>query len=244
MDALTVFLIALGTAVATGLGVVPVVLMRGRGAGSLSLSSALAAGFMLGASAGLFYEGVQRSVAETFLGAAVGVLFIALTRKLLHDHPAGHIGTLRGARGVTALMVVAVMTVHSFTEGAAVGVSFAGDHAFGLLIAIAIAVHNIPEGIAVSLTLIPYGESVRSAFLWSVFSSLPQPLMAVPAYLAATTFAPLLAGGLGFAGGAMVWMVVAYLIPEAFKGPSRPAAVLSLVVSTLLMIALEVVIGF
>ena len=48
---------------------------------------------------------------------------------------------------------------------------------------VAIAIHNIPEGVAISLVMVPRGATVRSAALWSIFTSLPQPLLAVPAYL-------------------------------------------------------------
>ena len=107
-------------------------------------------------------------------------------------------------------MIVGVMTVHSFTEGVGVGVAFGDGQALGVLIATAIAVHNIPEGLAISLVLVPRGITVLRAAGWSVFSSLPQPLMAVPAFLLVEWFRPVLPIGLGFAGGAMVWMVVVH----------------------------------
>jgi len=70
-----------------------------------------------------------------------------------------------------------------------VGAAFGGGASLGLLIAIAIAVHNIPEGLAISLVLVPRGQSVRSAAGWSIFSSLPQPLLAVPAFPFVEAFA-------------------------------------------------------
>lgn len=83
MSATEVFLVALGTALATGLGVLAVVAVRRRHTGSIVVANAIAAGFMLGATVGLIYEGAIRSVIETAFGAAAGILFIAVTRTLI-----------------------------------------------------------------------------------------------------------------------------------------------------------------
>lgn len=207
--------VALGTALATGLGAIPVGYMRAAGPKWLGIGSGVAAGFMIGASIALFYEG-RHDVVETVLGAVVGVVFIAILQfTILRRGEGVQIGQLRGASAAKSLTIIAVMTVHSFTEGVAVGVSFAGERNLGLLIAIAIAVHNIPEGFAISLTMVPSGSSVWEAARWSIFSSLPQPLMAVPAFLGVENIDALLPAGLGFAGGAMLWMVGTQLVPDA-----------------------------
>jgi len=241
---LEVFLIALGTALATGLGAFPVLALGSMKSRSVALPSALAAGCMLGATIGLLYEGASSEPLRTLIGAILGVGFIAASRAVLGKGREAHIGNLRGARGMTALLVIGVMTVHSSAEGVALGVSGADEGSLGILIAVAIAIHNIPEGIAVSLTLIPHGETTRSAIGWSIFSSLPQPLMAVPAFLAVRSFEPLLPVGLGFAGGAMLWMVITQLLPEAFKPPSRGPALATLIGSATAMVVIEFAIGF
>ena len=184
MNVLIVFSLSLATALATGLGALPVVALSGDQKKAIVVSSALASARMLGASAGLFYEGTSYSVARTALGAICGAGFIIVTRKFIGHNRDVHIGSLKGARNLTAVLVIVVMTVHSFTEGVVVGVSFAGERSLGIAIAVAIAVHNIPEGVAISLALMPHGASLRSVVGWSILSSLPQPLMAVPAYLA------------------------------------------------------------
>jgi zinc transporter ZupT len=131
------------------------------------------------------------------------------------------------------------MTVHSFAEGLGVGAAFGGGESLGLVTAIAIAVHNIPEGLAISLVLVPQGVGVPRAAGWSVFSSLPQPLAAVPAFLFVSFFDGLVPLGLGLAGGAMLWMVIAQVVPEALATTSRRAAGLALVGSTAAMLTLE-----
>ena len=83
---------------------------------------------------------------------------------------------IKGADASKVILVVGIMTLHSFGEGSGVGVSFAGSKGFsqGLLITIAIAVHNIPEGLAVSMLLSSKGVSPQKAMLWSIITSLPQ----------------------------------------------------------------------
>ena len=107
------------------------------------------------------------------------------------------------------------MTAHSMAEGIGVGVSYGGGDDLGVFITTAIAVHNIPEGLAIALVLVPRGMSVLKAAGWAIFSSLPQPLMAVPAYMFVSVFEPILPFGLGLAAGAMIWMVFAELLPDA-----------------------------
>jgi len=216
MSVLAVFLAALATALATGLGALPLLLGR-RIENLLGLGTAVAAGFMGGASVGLALEGLGISLGRTALGAALGAAFIVTTRRVLEHRRHVEFGALRGADAVGALMIVGVMTLHSFTEGIGVGVSFGDGAELGVLISIAIAIHNIPEGLAISLVLVPRGIAVGRAAAWSVFSSLPQPLMAVPAFLLVEWFEPLLPVGLGFAGGAMIWMVAAQLLPDALR---------------------------
>lgn len=222
----TVFLAALVTALATGLGALPLIFVRSAGRTVLGASNALAAGVMLAASVSLSWQGVDRSPWRTAFGVALGIGFVlASQRYLSHDH-AHALGSLRGEDARQALLIVGVMTVHSAAEGIGVGAAFGGGSTLGLLITVAIAIHNIPEGLAISLVLVPRGTSVRSAAGWSIFSSLPQPLLAVPAFLFVNAFSSILPIGLGFAAGAMVWMVVGELLPDALAAaPGRVVAV-------------------
>jgi zinc transporter ZupT len=239
----TVFLFALLTAVATGLGALPFAFAKHPTRGWLGASNAVAAGLMLAASFGLIYEGVNYGVFRTLAGALLGLGFIVAARRLLRqdEHPAVFAG-MGGLDARKALLIVGVMTVHSFTEGVGIGVSFGGGEALGLFISLALAVHNVPEGLAISLVLVPRGVGWVRAAWWSVFSSLPQPLMAVPAFLFVALFRELLPYGLGFAAGAMIWMVFSELVPDALEESSSNLIAVVVTVSVIAMVAFQVLI--
>lgn len=237
MNAVTlVFLYALLTAVTTGLGAVPFAFVRTLSPRVVAYANAIAGGLMLGASFGLVSAGTGRGGWQTIAGAFLGVVFILVTQRVLarYDIP---FGTARGVGARRATLMVVVMTVHSFSEGVAVGVAFGDGAALALVITLAIAVHNIPEGLAISAVLRPRGSSLASCAAWSVVSSLPQPLMAVPAFLLVEQFQLALPYGLGFAAGAMVFMVLVELLPEAYERARKPSVAL-LVSATLVAMVL------
>jgi zinc transporter ZupT len=149
------------------------------------------------------------------------------------------VGTIRGVDAKRMVLIVAVMTIHSFAEGVAVGVSFGGGATLAFVITLAIAVHNVPEGLAISAVLRPRGVSVLACAAWSIFSSLPQPLMAVPAFLFVETFRKALPYGLGFAAGAMVFMVLEELLPEAYERARRPVVALEVSVTLVAMVLFQ-----
>jgi zinc transporter, ZIP family len=221
----TVALAALVTALATGLGALPFLFVHSTSTRAVGLSSAAAAGFMTAATVVLAFEGGRAGIGRAALGVVLGALALRIIQGVVRDHHDLHVGLLRGADAARAVTIVVVMTAHSFAEGVGIGVSFADGAALGLFITIAIAVHNVPEGLAISTVLVPRGSGVPAAAGWSIVSSLPQPLMAVPAFLFVEAFEPLLALGLGFAAGAMAWMVATELLPDARKRVAfRPLA--------------------
>jgi zinc transporter ZupT len=191
---------------------------------------------MLGASFGLVAEGTQFGDWETLVGATFGVVFILITQRVLKGHDV-QFGRARGMGARRMALMMVVMTVHSFSEGVAVGVAFGGGMTLAAVITVAIAVHNIPEGLAISAVLRPQGTSVVACAFWSVISSLPQPLMAVPAFIFVESFRYALPYGIGFAAGAMVFMVLVELLPEAYEqGPKpRVALVVSLTLVAMVM---------
>jgi zinc transporter ZupT len=239
---LTVFLYASITAIATGLGALPFVFFRKVTKQWLGYSNAVAAGLMLTASFTLIFEGLQYGLWKTVLGILSGLLFIVLSDNWLAGREEVSISNLKGVDARKVILFLGVMTVHSFTEGVGVGVSFGGDEGLGIFITAAIAIHNIPEGLAISLVMIPRGMRVFTTALYCIFSSLPQPLMAVPSYLFVEAFQPVLPVGLGFAGGAMIWMVFSEIIPEANEDTNTKHIGAIVTASVVLMVILQEVI--
>lgn len=219
--AFQVFLYAFITAVATGLGAIPFFFVKEMPKKWLGWSAAAASGIMLAASFRLINEGINYNLYRTLIGVLVGLTFILFSQRWLSNKEDLNVGKLKGADAIQALLIIGVMTIHSFAEGVGVGVSFGGGNEFGIFISTAIAVHNIPEGLAISLVLIPKGISVWRASGWSIISSLPQPLIAVPAFLFVSAFKPFLPVGLGLAAGAMMWMVFSDLLPDALENAKK-----------------------
>ncbi|MBK5928276.1 ZIP family metal transporter, partial [Rhodobaculum claviforme] len=177
--------------------------------------NAVAAGLMLAACYSLIVEGFAFSPLRTLAGVLGGVALILIANRWLKRHDGLSIANVQGADGAKVLLIVGIMTAHSAAEGVGVGVGYGGGRELGDFITIAIALHNVPEGLAIALIMVPRGATVARAALWSVISSLPQPLLAVPAFLFVLTFQPWLPVGLGLAAGAMLWMIFSELLPEA-----------------------------
>ena len=235
---LTVFLYGLITALATGLGALPFLFLRQVSARAVASANAIAGGLMLGASFGIVAEGTNYGAWQTLAGGLLGVLFILATQHWLGDHDAA-LAEAGGGDTRRMFLIVVVMTVHSFAEGVAVGVSFGGGATLALAITLAIAVHNVPEGLAISAVLRPRGKTVLACIGWSIFSSLPQPIMAVPAFLFVDAFKRALPYGLGFAAGAMVFMVLEELLPEAYDQARRPRVAIQVSLTLVAMVLFQ-----
>ncbi|MBN2759132.1 MAG: ZIP family metal transporter [Rhodobacteraceae bacterium] len=240
---LIVFIAALVTALATGLGALPLLAARSMSERTLAMGNALAAGLMLAASVTLIMEGFELSGSRTIGGIVLGVIAIWLVKKLLDRQGEVSLGDMQGADALKVLMIMGVMTAHSAAEGIGVGVAFGGGRPLGDLITIAIALHNVPEGLAIALIMVPRGASVAKAGWWAIVSSLPQPLLAVPAFLFVLYFAPVLPVGLGLAAGAMLWMIFSELLPEAQEGADTSTIGVIVTLAFAAMMAVTLVLG-
>ena len=188
------------------------------------------------------------------IGFIAGAAFLRLADSLLpHIHPY-HTGRApegkRSSLDRTTLLVLAI-TLHNIPEGLAVGVSFGAvaagsDHASfagALALAIGIAIQNVPEGIAVALPLRREGASAGKAFWYGQLSAAVEPVMAVIGAVAIVLVKPLLPYALGFAAGAMIFVVVEELIPEAQESGNADTATSALIAGFVVMMILDVGLG-
>ncbi len=148
-------------------------------------------------------------------------------------------------------MLFLAVTIHNIPEGLAVGVAFASFLTAGseasfipaLVLAIGMAVQNVPEGLIVSLPLREEGKSRTKAFLYGGFSGIVEPIFGLLAVLLAELVVPALPYLLSFAAGAMIYVVVEELIPEAQNGKHSNMGVLGVAIGFALMMVLDVALG-
>jgi ZIP family zinc transporter len=243
-DLLVLFLAACGTMLATGLGAIPVWLLGTRAAALTPFLLGTAAGVMGVASiAGLLIPAAEEgSVLEVLAGLFVGGVLLGLARRRLRPETA-FMGQ-RGPGARTSALVFAVLFVHSFPEGLAVGTAYASDRAgLGLFVIVAIAIQNIPEGTSVAIPMEAAGFSRLRQFWAAVGTSAPQPIGAVLAYLAVEQVSALLPFSFAFAAGAMLSLIVAELLPQAYANRHRLSPTAGLLAGATVMLALDLALG-
>lgn len=143
------------------------------------------------------------------------------------------------------LLIFLVMAVHSIPEGVAVGVGYSSEEIYsnnlGQYIALAIAIHNIPEGLAVAVPLRASGASINKCFWAAVLTSIPQPIAAVPAAYLSWIFQPLMPVMMGFAAGAMIFLIILQLVPEALHNTSPIRVAWAFIIGFCAMILVQVI---
>ena len=150
----------------------------------------------------------------------------------------------------TTMLVLAV-TLHNIPEGMAVGVTFAGvlaenttmTLAGAFALSVGIAIQNFPEGAIISMPLKSHGLSKTRAFVYGALSGVVEPAAAFITILLTGLVVPLLPYLLAFAAGAMIYVVVEELIPEAQTGPYSNISTVGVAVGFVLMMILDVALG-
>ena len=207
----------------------------------------------------LLSPGIEMSPGEGFIkvlpssiGFALGALFIFLLDKIL---PHIHIN-FKDSEGIktpwhkSTLLVLAI-TLHNIPEGLAVGVLFGGV-SLGLpeatisgavVLALGIGIQNFPEGVAVSMPMRRLGASRIKSFWYGQLSAIVEPLAAVLGAFAVTFFSPLLPYALSFAAGAMIFVVIEEVIPEAQQDKYTDLATMGFILGFIIMMSLDVALG-
>jgi ZIP family zinc transporter len=252
-------LIALGSAAslaagaATGFGALVIFFVRRI---SQPLNDALlgfSAGVMLAASFfSLIIPGIERAEADLGSRALAALVVIAavmlgavtlsaINRYVPHEHfVLGHQGVEIQALRRIWLFVFAI-TLHNFPEGLAVGVGYgAGDVAGANVLALGIGLQNIPEGLAVAVALRSLGYDRLTCFAIGGATGLVEPVGGLLGVSAVTLFAPLLPWGLGFAAGAMLFVVSNEIVPETHRSGHEQLATFGLMVGLVVMTFLDV----
>ena len=186
------------------------------------------------------------------IGFWLGVLFLlALDRTIPHLHRDGSRPEGPRTRLKRTTMLVLAVTLHNIPEGMAVGVVLAGwmsgdsgiTAAGTLALSMGIAIQNFPEGAIISLPLRAEGMGKGRAFLYGILSGVSEPLAAILTMLAAGLLLPALPYLLSFAAGAMVYVVVEELIPEASAGEHSNLGTLFFTAGFTIMLALDAALG-
>lgn len=209
------------SAAASALGAVPAALFgtgrrRALPTAWIGWANALAAGMMLGAAYALAVAGLTGPAVPAALGAALGVLFIFATHRALGTG-AGPLDAGRPDDPTYGYKIFLVNALHSASEGVAIGAAMAVDLRFGIFLALAIAVHNVPESTVLCSVLAARGVRLGVAGGLAVTADLGQVLLAVAVFAVVSAAPAALPWALGFATGALVHLVLVELLPESYR---------------------------
>lgn len=242
-----------GAGLATLVGAVFVLAVRGPSPRIIDLLSGFTAGIMLAASVfSLLVPAIELgSLAGVVIAILVGAGVVAVADALLpHLHLI--VSHRRGESSQpidqdsslhTGVLVLIAMAIHNVPEGFAVGVAFAaGGPELGIPIALAIGIQNIPEGFVTGALMAPT-IGARKAALVAGATGLVEPPAALLAYTVAANAASLLPIGLAFAAGAMLYVVIDELVPEQQSRGNERLATFGLLIGFVLMLALDTGIG-
>lgn len=192
------------------------------------------------------------SVLPAAVGFLLGIGFLLAIDELT---PHLHLGTdkpegPRSRLSRTAMLALAV-TIHNLPEGMAVGVVFAGAEqgaaglslASAIAVSLGIAIQNVPEGAIISMPMRAEGNSRWRSFLIGSMSGAVEPIGGLAVVLLASLLTPVLPYMLAFAAGAMFYVVVEELIPEASSGRHSNLSTIGFAIGFVLMMVLDVVMG-
>ncbi len=203
------------------------------------------AGVMLATgSISLLWPALQRDgLAQVTIGLVCGALLVYLLERTVPHLEPHFAPELRGQDKRLGLLLAAALTLHHIPEGLAIGVAFAGGGtSVGIVVAASIAVQNIPEGLAVAMPLRNAGLARWKAFVGATASGLSEPLAAVLGVWFVSLVGPIVPFALAMAAGAMIFVASDQLIPECRQQPEAKAPSLGLMLGFLCVVILSSVV--
>lgn len=245
----------------TTLGAATVFLMRNKMNSKVEkLLLGFASGVMIAASIwSLLMPSIEMAESQNIIpwvpatvGFLLGILFLLILDSIIpHLHLNSNEPEGIKAKLKKTTMLVFAVTLHNIPEGMAVGVTFAGalignagiTMAGAFALAIGIAIQNFPEGAIISMPLKSEGISKWKAFIYGTLSGIVEPIGAIITILLTNAVVPILPYLLSFAAGAMIYMVVEELIPEAQSGEHSNIATIGVAIGFVIMMILDVALG-
>jgi ZIP family zinc transporter len=219
---LAVLLLGSMAALFGGLGVLPFLFRERPSQGLLGSASAVASGLMLGTGYLLLIRGLDLATVLVLVGAGLGVLYTWWLQSY------AHLGDLEStapeAQGPEfGYKLLLQSNLHAAAEGIAIGVAAVLELRLGLFLAVALAVHNVAEAMALTDALRGRGATLGQAAALGVVSNVPQPLLALAAFALSPVLEGLLPLALGFSAGTFVFLVLTELLPTSYERADNEA---------------------
>jgi ZIP family zinc transporter len=235
---------------ATGLGAVPLILLRRIPECIRDAALGFGAGVMLAAAAfSLLLPAIEMAGKSGTVTIALGLLaggafLMACDRVLPHAHLAGDLHGMGAENLRRVWLFVFAMALHNLPEGLAVGVAYGGpDNAAAPALALGIGIQNIPEGLVTALALMAAGYGRVAAVVLATATGLLEPVAAAPGAALVTGAAPLLPLAMAFAAGAMLFVVSHEVIPESHRRGHETHATFGVMTGFALMMVLDTALG-
>ena len=238
---LVVLAVATGAALAAALGILPLLARASPPIAWFAWANALAAGMMLAAAFALA-EPVREPSGAFALAAVLGILFIHGSRAFSQTREPA-LNRLDEAAPEYGYEVLLVGSLHSVAEGVAIGAAMASDATFGIFVAVALALHNVPEGTLLAAVFRSRGVSLPRAAALAVVANLGQVILAVASFAVVVAVPAALPWALGFAAGALVYLVMVDLLPESYAGAGPTSIALAVILAMWAFSLLHGVVG-
>jgi len=245
------FIICIIIGLSTGLGAIPIFFKKEFSKDTLDVGMGFSAGIMLvaafvsliipGINSGILIFGQLIGLSAVFGGIILGYFFIIVIHNLTpHIHFKKEKDTKRNNNFSRMTLIVLAICLHNIPEGLTVGVGLASsDKAAGLALSFGIALQNMPEGLVVAIGLLSEGHSKAKAFMYAFLSGMVEPIAALVGFYSLQLSHLLLPFSLGFAGGAMLFVICQEIFPEIFISGHEKKASYGVVAGIITMFALN-----